>query len=381
MERALREGRDAIVAGKTAKAIEILRKADPSHKDRRTAELLAVAHSKRGFARYKAGKIDLARQDFAAADRLTPGDERILQSLGVVCLELRRTDEAERYMSRVLKIDSENSVALGVLARIAASREDNAKASEMYKKASRAAPERRDYSRMAEKLSKESKVEAGFVVQARGKFEVKFERGKTAGVERAVQTVLGYLDQASRDIEALLGAKPARRISVVVYNGEQFERVRSAHSWARAYYDGKLRVAVRGWPAGRTELRRDLRHELTHAFIHELHPKAPLWLHEGLASYAAIGKSTAAAQQFRSGKYELLDLSTFTGAFANSGDPTVVRRGYLQSLMLVGYLKRTGSTRQLQALLREIDGGTDADVALRLVYRRGMKDLLQAALR
>ncbi len=291
MERALRDGREAIIAGKAARAIQILRRADPQTKDRRTAELLAAAHSRRGLERCRAGKIDLARQDYVIADKTTPGKEHILQSLGVICMELQRTDSAERYMTRLLKINAENGVALGVLARIAAGRNDNVKASDMYKKASRAAPERQDYSRMAEKLSKEAKVEAGFIVQARGKFEVKFERGKSAGVERAVQTVLGYLEQASRDLESLLGAKPVRRISVV------------------------------------------------------------------------------------------LDLPSFSGEFASSPDPSVVRRGYAQSLMLVGHLKRTGSNRQLKSLLREINSGTDVDVALRLVYRHGMKDLLRAALR
>ena len=86
---------------------------------------------------------------------------------------------------------------------------------------------------------------------SKGNFRVQFERGKNAGIEKAVKTVHRYAEQAHRDLARKFGGRPDRRITVVVYNYSQFRRVSSAHSWARAYYDGKLRIALKGWPAGR----------------------------------------------------------------------------------------------------------------------------------
>ena len=239
--------------------------------------------------------------------------------------------------------------------------------------------DRKDYKSLATKLGKEAKVEARFVTLLKGNFKVQFERGKTVGVERAIQTVHSYLEQAHRDLAVKLGGRTVRRISVVIYNSGQYKKVRSAHGWARAYYDGKLRIALKNWPAGRTELRRDLRHELTHAFLHELYPKTRLWLHEGLAQRVEGRSALGAAGKFRSGGYKLLPVETFTGRFANSKSMSVVNRGYAQSLMLVGYLEKIGTRRKLQTLLAEISRGTGQDQAVRLIYRKGIADLLAAA--
>jgi hypothetical protein len=208
-----------------------------------------------------------------------------------------------------------------------------------------------------------------------------FERGKTGGVEKAVQSVMSLLEQAHRELAAGLGERPTRRIAVMVYNGEQYAKVTSAHVWARAYFDGKLRIAIRGWPAGRAALRRDLRHELTHAFLHELFPNTPLWLHEGYAQLLEGKPVSAAADQFRSGRLAPLPLSTFTGRFADSREPGVVQRGYAQSLAVVGYLFKRGNRRQFQSLLAEIRRGIDPARAVRMVYRMEFDQLVSRALR
>ena len=62
--------------------------------------------------------------------------------------------------------------------------------------AAQAAPARQDYAQLAKKYSKESAVEKDFVTLSRGNFQVMFERGKTVGVEKAVRSVMGLLEQA-----------------------------------------------------------------------------------------------------------------------------------------------------------------------------------------
>jgi len=141
---------------------------------------------------------------------------------------------------------------------------------------------------------------------------------------------------------------------------------------------GKLRVAVNGWPAGRSELRRNLRHELTHAFLRELYPHTPTWLHEGLAQIMA-GRSVAAATgAFRTGRYKLLPLRTFLGRFTDTKDAAAAGVGYAQSLMLVGYLQKLGN-RRIHQLLRQFRRATDSETAVQLIYRMTMDQLLRAA--
>lgn len=379
IESALKESYRLLVDKKPTEAIRILNGVDRTGTNQRVRKMLGVAYAVRGRQRFDAKKYDIAYRDFFSADRLTPGNENILQGLGASTMELRRTREAKRYMERVLEINPENEYALVVLGEIASGREKSGEASHYFRRAAKLDPKRKVYSKLATKYGKQADVEERFITLTKGNFRVQFERGKTVGVEQAVQSVHSYLEQAYRELSNKLGQKPTGRITVVVYNQSQYRRVSSMHSWARAYYDGKLRVALKSWPAGRTELRRDLRHELTHAFLHELHPKVPLWVHEGMAQVFEGRSSGLVTARFRTGKYELLPSSTFTGRFANTKDIKQVTLGYAQSLMLVGYLHKLGQ-RKFQSLLREFDRGLKSDAALRIIYRKGLDELLRAAM-
>lgn len=342
-------------------------------------KLLAAAHQMRGLDCFKAKKTRQAYRDYMAANRLTPKQEQILQSLGVITFELGRKHDAENYMKRVLKLNPKNPHALSVLGQIAKGRDNVGAASRYFNQAARQDPGRKDFARMADKLGKQAKVEKNFITLDKGNFRLQFERGKDAGVEKAMQTVHGYLEQAWRELGATLGARPNRRITVVVYNHTQFRRVSSAHSWARAYYDGKVRVALKGWPAGRTELRRDLRHELTHAFLRECYKNIPTWLHEGLAQSLEGRSVAAAAGPFRSGRSKLLPLPELLGEFTDTRDANRARIGYAQSLALVGYLETRGGHRKLQQLLRTFRRTKDSGRAVQMVYGKPLAELMQTA--
>ncbi|MCB9889227.1 MAG: tetratricopeptide repeat protein [Planctomycetes bacterium] len=378
VETVLHRAAKALEAGNPGQAITSLGEALSKSTDPRLQQLLAAAHTRRGAVRFRAGDLDGAAHDFAAADRFEPGNAKILQSLGVIRMKQHRAREAKELMERVLKLDPNNSHALGVLGRIAVQHDDTERASHLLSRAAAQEPGRRDYAFEARKLSREAEVEAGFTRIARGSFELSMPTGKQ-GLDRAAESVLRILEQAHRELGQALGARPAKRIKVVLYTKAQFLRVRSAHAWARAYYDGKLRVALRQWPASTSELRRDLRHELTHAFLHELHPKAPLWLHEGYAQVLEGRSALGLAARFRSGADGLLPRAVFLGAFASNRDEDLVRRGYAQSLLLVDHLLRRGKARLLRQLLGELGRGTESDRALRLVYGRGLDSLLSEA--
>ena len=213
--KALKTAGERLVGGDPSGSIALLYKADAEAKDPRVRQLLASAHASRGLQRFRAKKVDLAWRDYSAANRLLPGNESILQSLGVISLERRRSRDAESFMLRVLKINPTNHHALSALGRIAYKRDNHAAASAYLERAVRAAPERNDYKRLATKYGKEAKVEEKFVTVARGNFRVQFERGNIKGVDKAVNSVHAYLEQAYRELAKLLGARPSRQITRV----------------------------------------------------------------------------------------------------------------------------------------------------------------------
>ena len=336
-------------------------------------------HTRHGTELFRAGEVDDASRHFGAANSLTPDGEGILQSLGVIREAQGKKYEAQQFMLRVLKINPKNMVALTVLGNLAAERDNIEKASDYMNRAAKANPNIKSVKQLASKFGKEADVEKGFVTRTKGNFRVQYQAGKKTGVERSINTVFGILEQARRELYLELLARPTKLVTVVVYTNDQYRRVRSTHTWAGAYFDGKIRVAVTPGTALQGNLRRDLRHELTHAFLYEIAPKAPLWVHEGYAQMVegrSVAKVTA---KFRDRRQKMLEKEVFLNTFAQSKHIAVVQRGYEQSLMAVGYLHRIGSKRQFRAFLSLVGRGVDSDAALKQVYRFDVETMLKRA--
>ncbi|MHC5070982.1 MAG: hypothetical protein ACYTGO_10920 [Planctomycetota bacterium] len=268
-----------------------------------------------------------------------------------------------------------------MLGNYARDRDDVQKASEYLNRASAARPDRTDLKSLADKLGKEAEVEKTFLTRVKGHFRVQYQAGKDAGVERNINLVFGYLEKVRAELSRQLEARPAKIITVVVYTQEQYQEVRSFHTWARAYYDGKIRIAVRPNTSMQQNMRGDLRHELTHAFLFELFPKAPMWVHEGYAQLIEGRSQALATSRFASGAWQLLPQELFLDGFTRSKDLKVVERGYAQSLMAMGFLQRAGSPRQFRSFLRLVGQGFSSDDALRKVYRFDLATMLTKAAR
>ena len=108
VQLAMVEANKALENGEFEKVFRVMRKADPNEAHATTKKLLAHAHNLRGIDFYERKKLNRAFSDFRAADRLMPGQETILQSLGIVAMDLKRSTEAERFMKKVLKLNPFN---------------------------------------------------------------------------------------------------------------------------------------------------------------------------------------------------------------------------------------------------------------------------------
>jgi len=373
------KSRQAETAGDLPLAVVHLQSARRiSPDDPHLTNALAVLHTRLGKQCYQDQDLDGALSHFGAADRLTPDVEGILQSLGIIHATKGDPVQARRCMERVLKLNPKNTSALTVLGNLARERNDTGTASKLYHRAANEEPGRRDLRLLADRLGKQARIEEGFTTELRGSFCVQYLGGKEAGIERNIDLVFGYLEQAEDELHKQLGQRPNRIITAVVYSDEQYKGV-GVHAWARAHYDGKIRIAVRPNTGLQQSMRADLRHELTHAFLFELFPQAPLWVHEGYAQLID-GHSVLVAKSRLRGSQPLLSKELFLGSFNESRELAVVETGYAQSLMAVGYLQRSGTRRQFRSFLRLVGGGVPSDDALQRVYGFDVTTMLAKAL-
>src|SRR5438094_2112162 len=88
-----------------------------------------------------------------------------------------------------------------------------------------------------------------------------------------------------------------------------------APDWAQGLFDGKIRLPVEGAMRDGTALDRVLRHEYTHALVHDrTRGRAPTWLSEGLA-IACEGRDTDNERQNVHTTYHLIHIHALHSSF------------------------------------------------------------------
>lgn len=96
--------------------------------------------------------------------------------------------------------------------------------------------------------------------------------------------VASALDDEYYALERELGFSPHEPIRITLYTNREFQDITRAPSWASGLNDGEIRIPVEGITELTPELRRVVRHEMTHSFVNAMtHGNCPAWFHEGLA--------------------------------------------------------------------------------------------------
>lgn len=130
-------------------------------------------------------------------------------------------------------------------------------------------------------------IEAGMSRQSFSEFDVQFEGAQNR--DKAWDAVR-YLNEMRLDLGNFFGQVPKKRIPVIVFTtGEFLEAWRAP--FIGGFYDrsdGKIRLRVDEVPGGPEEFKHRARHELTHAFVHQLYGRdLPSWASEGIAEFCA----------------------------------------------------------------------------------------------
>lgn len=196
-----------------------------------------------------------------------------------------------------------------------------------------------------------------------GMFNVKYEGG--------IDDVNGYivlsvLDEAYFSIGSELNFYPKNKTAVVLYSKENFFDITKSPKWSGAIYDGRIKVPLGGINDKHTRLVEVLRHEYSHALIHELSKgKAPMWLNEGLAQYFE-GKEVSDYGAFKNRfkkrknfKFKSLE-SSFIGLGKSSAN-----NAYFLSLAAVEYIiDSQGGVYKMKSMLKSLGEGNSIEKVL-----------------
>lgn len=235
-----------------------------------------------GFDALQTGQFDRAVTSFQEGLAADPTNPRLHLGLGIVAFGQQRDGAAKTELDRALELAPGLTEAREFLGLVLHRQGDLFGAIRSYETLMAAVPSDAAAADRLDEWRRELEL-ADRMQQTLGEhFTVSFEGPAEAELaSKAVES----LERAYWRIGPLLGVYPASAVTVVLYTSEQFRDITRSPSWAAAAYDGTIRVPMRGALDSADELDRVLAHELTHALVHTLAPRAiPTWLNEGLAA-------------------------------------------------------------------------------------------------
>ena len=211
------------------------------------------------------------------------------------------------------------------------------------------------------------------------------ESGGLRGSRRFEDRVLATLESAFKSLDALLGMRPRRPLSVTVRDPAIFDAdFASLFRFPAAGFYGES-IHIRGATVVDQRLIRVLHHELVHAAFHVEAPSLglPAWFNEGIAEWfearatgqRGLGESRHAYLRNRArggGLFTLAQLSR--PSFGNLG-PNAAGAAYLQSYAFIDYLARHYGERSIRDLVRELLRTAELDRTFRKIFRSSLSEL------
>ncbi len=198
---------------------------------------------------------------------------------------------------------------------------------------------------LLERWRREVDVEGNHWTEGSDLFELSYDTDRV-DILRNAQDVLDHLESSYEDLRLWFLVDPVReqgrsRIKVGFYTRDEFDHLTGLGHWAGGVFDGVVRVSTEDLETERSTWSRVLKHELVHAFVHEIGgTQVPGWLNEGLAQWME-GEGLAArvaSARARLRGVALFPLERMQGTLASWKDVGAIEVAYAQSLALVDHL-------------------------------------------
>jgi hypothetical protein len=312
-----------------------------------------------GWEAIQRGDGEKAASAFRAQLADNPSDVRALTGAGIAAHLTGRDDQAVSYLKRALQVDPDNAYAHYVLGQLAYAQGDLDLAIKSYERVLKLSPGSQAIYQQLEAWKKEAALHDTYSARPTARFNVMFEGGKHDGIAARVSSVL---ESAYARVGKSL-SYPPETVTAILYTGQQFRDITKSPSWAAAAYDGRIRIPVLGALNRPAELDRIVTHEFVHAVVHQLYPRVPGWLNEGLATYFEGGDHAWLMARLR-GADGMIPLAQLTEAF-HTGDGGDAALAYAESYVGARVLvERLGPN--LPVFLQYVSNGTAIDQALLL---------------
>lgn len=312
-----------------------------------------------GWEAIQRGDGEKAAAAFRAQLATNPSDPRALTGAGIAAHMNGRDDQAMSYLKRALQANPDDAYASYILGQVAYAQGDLDLAIKSYERVVKLSPGSQAIYKQLQDWKKEAALHDSYATRPTARFNVMFEGATQQAIATRVSTAL---ESAYVRIGKSL-SYPPETVTAILYTGQQFHDITKSPSWAAAAYDGRIRIPVRGALDNPAELDRVVTHEFVHAVIHQLYPRVPGWLNEGLATYFEPGDHTWLTARLR-GADGMIPLAQLTESFHTlDGEDAAV--AYAESYVGARVLTaRLGPN--LPVFLQYVSNGTAIDQALLL---------------
>lgn len=297
-----------------------------------------------------------------------PRDAGVLTGAGIAAHLLGEEDRAIASLKKAIEEYPDNTTALYVLGGIAYGQGDLDLAIKSLERVVKIAPGSPEVYQQLEAWKKEAALHETFAARPTARFTVMFEGPAQQAIAARISTLL---ESAYARVGKTLNAYPAETVTAILYTKQQFHDITKSPSWAAAAYDGRIRIPVLGALNSPAELDRIVTHEFVHAVVHQMYPRVPGWLNEGLATYLEPGEHVRLVAALRSAG-TMIPLASLDQAFQTT-DGAQAALAYAQSYVCTRVLaERLGPN--FPVFLQYVSNGTAFDQAL-LLFNIGVADV------
>lgn len=204
-------------------------------------------------------------------------------------------------------------------------------------------------------LQMEEELFRTFLTDATSHFESRYDPRDTDMVSW-IPDLQRDLEEAWTEVVQLLGIQPQQRILVLWLDPERYRW--RAPDWSSGLYDGRIRIVIGDYPNEQDDIRRTLRHELTHAVLHSLGTRLPTWLQEGMAQIAE-GRDVSLAREALGARLPLrVTPADLDSNWTSWTDRDKVAQAYFYSMAMCAWLEEEYATGVLHTLFHNVRGRT-----------------------
>ena len=329
------------------------------HNDRTTADAFYLA----AITAMQNGAPGKASGYFEHALRAMPDRVDLLQWHALTLAAQGRYADAVYELERANTLQPDSSELLRMLGSARYNADQVGDAITAWRRAQELAPDSATAT-LLHKAERELEIEEKSRSRESRHFTLHYQGDSTS--PELQQQILATLESAYQDIARQLSFEPVENVIVILYTKTEFMDITEAPSWASALNDGKLRIPIGGISAVDAELERNLRHELTHSFVHWLSKgRCPTWLNEGLAQLMEPRSAGMYARQL--GPLFLdrkaIPFSVLQYSFTRFS-PLQAEIAYAESLSATEYLRDRYGMFEIRRMVQSIGSGVEPETAL-----------------